>query len=242
MDDLFLSLRDVQVTFNRSRSFLNKKLQLVLNNINLEIYRNDKVAIIGRNGAGKSTLLNLMAGIIKPDDGEVKNLGYNVNLLALQAGFNNELSAKDNIILSGLLLKIPLKLIKSKIEKILHFAELSELASAPVRTFSSGMKARLGFAIASNLKSDLILIDETFSVGDARFKMKSQKVMDEWLKADQTFVLVSHQTEIIKKYCNKVYWLEEGKVFKVGEPKSVIEEFEIHICKFPSKFKSRIKV
>ena len=204
-----ISLRDVGVSYKRSGSLFRKPQYFeALRSINMDIYSGETLGILGRNGAGKSTLLKVISGIIRPDTGEVINYGVSVSLLALQAGFDPKLSGKDNAILSGMLQGYRHKEIQSKLDEIKCFSELDDFFYEPVRTYSNGMRARLGFSISMLTSPDVLLIDEALSVGDKEFKKKAEKVITDKVKSDQTVVIVSHIEQQISRLCSRVIRIE----------------------------------
>lgn len=206
-----ISLRDVGVRYKRAGSIFRKtQYYQALKSINLDIYPGETLGIIGRNGAGKSTLLKVISGIIKPDSGEVLNQGVSVSLLALQAGFDPNLSGRDNAILSGMLQGYSCKELESKIGAIAEFSELGDFFYEPVRTYSSGMKSRLGFSVSMYTNPDVLLIDEALSVGDREFRTKAEKEMIKKLQSNQTIVFVSHSQQQIDRLCDRVCVLSSG--------------------------------
>jgi lipopolysaccharide transport system ATP-binding protein len=206
-----ISLNNVSLRLKKHRSF-RAELFDILNNISFDVYNGESIGIIGRNGAGKSTLLKLIAGILEPDEGIIKHGNLRISLFSLQAGFENELNAVDNIFLSGILLGFSIKEIKSKLDVIIEYSGLANYTGQPLKTYSTGMKARLGFAIGYQLKTDVLLIDEILGVGDMEFKIKSRKAMTEKIKSDQTVILVSHDLNLIQETCSRIFWLENGKI------------------------------
>ncbi len=211
-------------------SFLEGKYRkpakkLVINNITLSVQRGEKIGIIGANGSGKSTLLKLICGIIQPTNGSVKVKGTIAPLIELGAGFDNELSVLDNIILYGVMLGFSRQEMKERAKVILEFAELEEYALVPVKGLSSGMTARLGFAIATDIEPDILILDEVLSVGDESFKNKSQQRMDEFWQDHVTILLVSHSMDLIQNACNQVIWLEQGKIKLIGDAKQVVKSY-----------------
>ena len=221
-----MSLSNVCLSFNRKHAVgRNAAKKLVLNDISFTLMHGETVGVIGRNGVGKSTLLKVIAGIIEPDSGEVVNNGYNASLLSLQVGFVPHLSGHDNAILSGMLLGMSKSEMKAAMGNIIEFSELGEYIDEPVNTYSMGMKARLGFSIAIQADPDIILIDEVLGVGDAPFKRKSRKALSDKIQSDKTVVLVSHNIKSIRELCDRVIWLENGKIVMVGETQDVVKEY-----------------
>jgi ABC-type polysaccharide/polyol phosphate transport system ATPase subunit len=199
--------------------------KLVLNDINLVIEQGEKVGIIGANGAGKSTLLKVICGILEPTSGSVRVRGNIAPLIELGAGFDPELSVIDNIIMYGVLLGFSRQEMKERVKPILEFAELEDYAFAPVKSLSSGMAARLGFSIATDIEPDILILDEILSVGDESFKRKSQNRMDQFWDANATIVVVSHSMELIERSCHKTIWLDKGNVKLIGESKEIIKYY-----------------
>ncbi|BAU64217.1 ABC transporter-like protein [Stanieria sp. NIES-3757] len=211
-------------------SFLEGKYRkpatkLVLDQIDLVIETGEKIGIIGLNGSGKSTLLKLICGILQPTTGTVKVKGNIAPLIELGAGFDSELSVLDNIILYGVMLGFSRQEMQTRAKSILEFAELQEYAFVPVKGLSSGMTARLGFAIATDVQPDILILDEVLSVGDESFKNKCQKRMDNFWQEHITILVVSHTMELIEKSCHRVIWMEKGKVKLIGQSKEVIAAY-----------------
>lgn len=195
-----------------------------LNDVSFGVERGEWLGIIGSNGAGKSTLLKILAGIYYPDSGSVVMGGKVVPFLELGVGFHSDLSARDNIYLNGLLLGIPKKTIQKKFNEIIDFAEIRPFVDQKLKNFSSGMQARLGFAIAIYAPADIFLIDEILAVGDYAFQQKSLNIFKNKLK-DKTVIFVSHDMNKIKENCHRVAWLVNGMINQVGKPEEVINEY-----------------
>jgi len=183
------------------------------------------VGIIGANGSGKSTLLKVICGILPPTTGSVKVSGNIAPLIELGAGLDQGMSLVDNIILYGVMLGFSRQEMIKRVQSILEFAELEEYAFAPVKALSSGMKSRLGFAIATDVQPEILLLDEVLSVGDASFKKKSKKRMEKLLKRDITVIVVSHDLKFVQQWCKKAIWLEKGKVIFSGSAKETAEYY-----------------
>jgi len=196
-----------------------------LRGVSFSLEKGETLGVIGRNGSGKSTLLRVIGRIYPPDEGQVEVHGTVSTLLSVGAGFQPELSGLENIYLNGVLMGLKEKEIGELLDSIVDFSELGEFINMPVKTYSSGMYARLAFSIAVNVKQDILLIDEVLGVGDAKFKQKSQERMKELLMEGRTIVLVSHNMDAIREFANKVIWLDKGKVVAQGEPKQVIEQY-----------------
>ncbi len=199
--------------------------KLVLEQIDLVIKSGEKVGIIGLNGSGKSTLLKLICGILKPTLGTVKVKGNIAPLIELGAGFDGELSVIDNIILYGVMLGFSRQEMQTRAQSILKFAELEDHRLVPVKGLSSGMAARLGFAIATDVEPDILILDEVLAVGDESFKNKCQKRMNNFWQEHITILVVSHSMELIKQSCNKVIWMEKGKIKLIGKAQEVIDAY-----------------
>ena len=195
-----------------------------LRHVSFTVERGETVGFIGRNGAGKSTLLRVVAGVYPPDEGKVSVGGEVSTLFALGAGFQPELSGQDNIYLNGVMMGLPKEQIDGIIDAIIEFAELGDFIDMPVRTYSSGMRSRLGFAIAMYSDKDIVLIDEIMGAGDAAFRQKAEVEMNR-IMGDKTVLLVSHAMNTIEKFASKVIWLDKGVIAAMGEPKEVIEQY-----------------
>ncbi len=211
-----IELKNVAVHYTESKSLFKREKYQALKDISFDVYKGETLGIIGRNGAGKSTLLRLLAGIIKPDKGEVIHHCKSVSLMALAAGFDPNLSGRQNAVISGMLIGHSKKEMLSKLEEIKEFAELGDFFEKPVKTYSSGMRARLGFATAMHTHPDVLLIDEVLAVGDANFKQKAEKAITDKIQSDITVILVSHSEQQMKRLCERVVWVESGKVVKSG--------------------------
>ncbi|HKM92316.1 MAG TPA: ABC transporter ATP-binding protein [Prolixibacteraceae bacterium] len=198
-----------------------------LKNVNLEIKKGEFFGIVGRNGSGKSTLIQIMNKAIPPDKGGQVTLNGKAIRLALGLGFNNELTARQNIMLNASVLGMSIKEIKAKMDEMIAFAELEDFVDTPVKFYSSGMKSKLMFSIAVNAEADIFLMDEFFGgVGDQSFREKADKVFHDRLVKGKTIIHVSHQMNTIKQYCNRVLLLDKGKVVMIGTPDEVIKIFE----------------
>ena len=195
-----------------------------LRHVSFTVERGDTVGIIGRNGSGKSTLLRVIAGVYPPDEGTVSIGGEVSTLFSLGAGFLNELSGLDNIYLDGIMVGLTRDRIDEIRDAIIEFAELGDFIDMPVRTYSSGMRARLGFAIAIHSDKDIVLIDEIMGAGDAAFRQKADVEMSRII-GERTVIIVSHNMSTIERFANKVIWLNKGVMAAMGEPKGVIEQY-----------------
>jgi len=195
-----------------------------LRHVSFAVERGETVGLIGRNGSGKSTLLRVIAGVYPPDEGKVSVEGEVSTLFGLGSGFNAELSGRDNIYLDGIMIGMTKNQIDGIIDTIVEFTELQDFIDMPVRTYSTGMRARLGFAIAMHSDKDIVLIDEIMSVGDVAFREKAEAEMNRII-GDSTVLLVSHEMGTIKKFASKVIWLDRGVIAAVGEPEEVIQKY-----------------
>ena len=217
MSTSLIRLIDVGFTYRTLSGLFSIEKYQALKSINFEINPGETLGVIGSNGSGKSTLLKVLARIYKPDEGEIL---YNVNkisLLSLALGFDPRLSGFDNAILSSMLLGATLREAKQNVAAIIDFSELGEFANHSVRTYSSGMRARLGFSVALNMQADVLLIDEALAVGDAKFKAKSEKAIAEKVTSSQTVVLVSHSAGQINRLCDRAIWIERGRIVQSGD-------------------------
>ena len=197
-----------------------------LKNVDFEIYRGEVVGFIGSNGAGKSTLLKVVAGVMKPTKGKVEAYGNICPMIELGAGFDPQLTARENIYLNGAVMGYSKELIDSKFDEIVDFSELKDFLDVPVQNFSSGMVARLAFSIATIVDPEILIVDEILSVGDIAFQAKSEAKMLNMIGGGTTVLFVSHSIEQIKKMCDRVVWIEHGVVQKIGG-KEVCDEYLI---------------
>lgn len=225
--NLYHEISYKEIVFNLLTKKKNeyKKKFLALEDVSFSIKRGESVAIVGKNGSGKSTTLGLIAGVLKPTKGNVSIALPPSPLLELGGGFHPELNAYENIKLNGVLLGIDLSKIESKIEDILEFSELGEFADQPIRTYSSGMLARLGFSIITQLDPTLLLIDEVLAVGDAKFRQKCIDTMLSFKEQGVTIVFVSHNPEDIRILCDRVIWIDEHQVKMDGSTEEVLPKY-----------------
>lgn len=195
-----------------------------LRHVSFKVESGDTVGIIGRNGSGKSTLLRIIAGVYPPDEGSITVQGEVSTLFSLGAGFQSELSGRDNIYMNGVMMGLTKKWIDNKIDSIIEFADIGDFIDMPVRTYSSGMRSRLGFSIAMHIDKDIVLIDEIMGAGDAAFRQKADIEMRRII-GEKTVLIVSHSMANIEKFANKAIWLNKGVVAATGEPKDVIQQY-----------------
>lgn len=216
------SLREFFVNWNRVKNY--KRLK-VLQGLNLEVKSGEWLGIIGANGSGKSTLLKIIAGIYEPDSGQVLVEGKLVPFLELGVGFNPDLSARDNIYLNGVILGMTRSKIAEKFDQIVQFAGVGRFVNQKLKNFSTGMQVRLGFSIAFQARGDIYLLDEILAVGDYQFQQKTDQVFRKMKQQGKTVILISHSLDNIKKYCDRVAWLDQGKIAKIGLPEKVIRQY-----------------
>ena len=220
-----IELRNVGVCYTRKSGMLRSSKFWALHDVSFDLYHGETLGVIGRNGAGKSTLLRLLAGIIAPDTGEVIHRVERVSLLALQAGFVQHLTGRQNAILNGILLGLTRRQVEERMDAMIRFAELEDFIDEPLRTYSSGMRARLGFTVAFQADPDVLLVDEVLGTGDASFKEKSAAAMREKIASDKTVVIVTHQPETVLDLCDRMAWVHQGVTIEVGEPEAVLAHY-----------------
>lgn len=197
-----------------------------LRGISFEVKKGEIMGIVGKNGSGKSTLLRAIAGIFSADSGSIELESDSVSLLSIGVGFQKKLSGRENIILSGMLLGFSEQEVRDKMDEIIEFANLGKFIDMPVKTYSSGMYSKLAFSITAVLETDIMLIDEVLSVGDAKFKKKSYKKMQELIMDEnRTVVIVSHSTETLERLCTSLLWLHEGEIKMQGDTKTVLDAY-----------------
>ncbi len=199
--------------------------KLVLDKISLSVQAGEKVGIIGANGSGKSTLLKLICGILQPTMGTIRVKGRISPLIELGAGFDPDMSVLENIVLYGVLLGFQRSEMMARAASILEFSELQEYVNTPVKALSSGMNARLGFAIATDVQPDILILDEVLAVGDESFRQKCKKRMDQLWDGHTTVLLVSHTLDDIRQSCDRVIWLDRGRIRYEGSPDEVIDQY-----------------
>lgn len=241
MGKTIVRLQDISLKFNidvnRATSlkefcvrFLKRDLRRdefwALKHISFKVKKGDVIGIIGHNGAGKSTLLKVISGIMKPTEGIVETNGNIVPMLELGSGFDMELTGRENIFLNGAILGYSEAFLKDKCQEIIDFSELGSFIEAPIRTYSSGMLARLAFSVACVVEPEILIVDEILSVGDADFQEKSRRRMMELMTGGTTVFFVSHDLDQIKEMCNKVLWLEHGEMQAFGEMQQICDKYE----------------
>lgn len=197
-----------------------------LKNVSFEVKRGESVALIGKNGSGKSTMLKILAGVLYPTEGTVTVNGSIAPMIELGAGFDMELTAKENIYMNGAILGHNRSFMEQHFEEIVEFSELREFINVPLKNFSSGMMARLGFSIATIIKADILIVDEVLAVGDFRFREKCYRKIDELLDGGTTLLFVSHSAEQVKALCPKAIWLDHGHLMAFGDTDEVYGMYE----------------
>jgi len=219
------SLKSAAVQLFRRRTH-HSEVFWALDGVSFDVHQGEVLGLIGPNGSGKSTLLGLLSRILRPTGGTVEARGRVCTLLELGAGFHPELTGIENIYLNGVILGLSRAEVSERIESIVAFAELGDFIESPVRTYSSGMVTRLGFAVAVHVEPDILLIDEVLAVGDERFTRKCYAKMNEF-RADprRTLILVSHDLEAVGALCTRVMWLERGRIVELGEASDVLEHY-----------------
>lgn len=196
-----------------------------LKDIDFRINKGDVVGIIGANGAGKSTLLKVVSGVYKPTTGTVEVNGKISPMIELGAGFDGELTARENIYLNGAILGYSKEFLEQKFDEIVEFSELKDFLDVPVKNFSSGMVAKLAFSISTIIDPEVLIVDEILSVGDIKFQEKSKNKMMSMIEGGTTVLYVSHSIDSIKELCSKVIWLDHGKIVKMGDTKEICDEY-----------------
>ncbi len=197
----------------------------VLRGVSFELRRGESLALVGRNGAGKSTLLSLIARVYKPTSGSIEIRGRVAPLLELGAGFHPDLSGRENVFFNGVILGLTRKEILARTDSIIAFAELESHIDAPVRSYSSGMLARLGFAVAVHVDADILIVDEVLAVGDFEFEQKCYRKIDEFRKAGGSILFVSHGWESVRRVADRCIWLENGLIAQEGDPDDVLSAY-----------------
>ena len=218
------SLKEYFIALMRRELIFNEFWALT--DVSFELEKGDRLGILGFNGAGKSTLLKVIAGVFRPTKGSVERTGVLAPLIELGAGFDPQYTGMENIYLYGACLGYSHKFIDEKLQDIIDFSELKDFIDVPLKNYSSGMKARLGFAIATIVEPDILILDEVLSVGDAKFKKKSEAKLMSLLEKDVTVLFVSHNTDQVRRLCNKAIILDKGKVIDSGDVESVTNHYE----------------
>ncbi|PLR29142.1 ABC transporter ATP-binding protein [Chimaeribacter arupi] len=217
-----------ELIFNprRALSLLRGRSYLAIEDISFKIQKGESVALIGRNGAGKSTSLGLVAGVMKPTSGAVKVVGRVASMLELGGGFHPELTGRENIRLNATLLGLRRKELKERMEKIIEFSELGEFIDEPIRVYSSGMLAKLGFSVITQVDPDILIIDEVLAVGDISFQRKCLATINDFKKRGVTILFVSHNLADVANVCDKVIWIENHRLRAIGDAPAVIASYK----------------
>ena len=236
-NDVAIEVNNLWIGYKNIQAYSIKKSLLRLKKVHVEefqavrgvsytVKRGEILGIIGKNGSGKSTMLKALAGIFCPDQGTIDLKGHSVSLLSIGVGFQKEITGRENILLSGMLLGFSEEQIRERMPDIIEFAELGKFIDMPVKTYSSGMHSKLAFSITAILQTEIMLIDEVLSVGDAKFKKKSYRKMKELISnKDRTVVIVSHNEQTLKDLCDRVMWMHDGEIKMIGDPEEVLEKY-----------------
>ena len=203
------------------------KIVHAVKNVSFEVNQGEILGIIGKNGSGKSTMLRAMAGIFQPDSGYIDLKGNSISLMSIGVGFNEDISGRKNIVLSGMTLGFTEEEMLRRTPEIIDFAEIGDFIDMPVRTYSSGMHSKLAFAITANLDTDIMLVDEVLSVGDERFKKKSRNKMKELITdSNRTVIMVSHEMDVMRELCDRILWINDGEMIAIGKTDEIITEYQ----------------
>lgn len=228
--DLYLRYKTLKQTSIRKSFFKLRKAKQekyeAIKGISFDVKKGEILGIIGSNGSGKSTLLRALAGIFSADSGSIELYSSSVSLIAIGKGFDKKLTGRENIRLTGMLLGFSKEMIEKKMPRIIKFADLGNFIDMPVKTYSSGMFSKLAFSINTILLTDIILIDEVLSVGDAKFRKKSEKRMKKIISDEKrTVIIVTHSMDYVKKMCHRVLWLEQGNIKMIGDSDTVVSAY-----------------
>ena len=223
-NDKIMSLKEFVTTALRGK--LEYSEFIALEHVSFDVRRGETLGLIGHNGAGKSTILKVISGILRPTEGSVQVAGNIVPMLELGSGFDFDLTGRENIFLNGSILGYSEEFLKAKYDDIVKFSELGQFIEVPIRNYSSGMLARLAFSIASLVEPEILIVDEILSVGDSNFQEKSYHRMMELMGGGTTVLFVSHALEQVKEMCDRVIWLEHGRVKMIGLAKEVCEQYQ----------------
>lgn len=241
MEKIVVSIQDASVRYNlatQKRHGLKDYLQalrrrellfqefIALKDISLTVRQGESWGIVGKNGSGKSTLLKLITGILRPYKGTVSVNGTVAPLLELGAGFDGDLTGRENIMMNGLILGMTEKDIRARFDEIVDFAEIETFLDVPLKNYSSGMKSRLGFSIATCARADILIADEVLATGDKAFQLKCEKRMQELLAGGTTLLFVSHSSAAVKRMCQKALWLDAGEMMMTGDAEEVVQVYE----------------
>ena len=222
------TLKEAAVSLFRGSQF---DAYWAIRGLDLEVRQGESVGIIGPNGSGKSTLLKAICGVLPPCEGTVRTSGRIAPLLELGGGFSSELTGRENIFLNGAIMGCKRSEMKERLESIIAFADIGDFIDAPISTYSSGMRARLGFAVATDVDPDILLLDEVFAVGDASFSAKAMARTESFFRSQRTVITVSHSLPMIQRLCTRVIYLRAGRVLRDGAPAEVIQHYEQDVAR-----------
>ena len=240
MDEKIIEVNNVSMMFNKSKEridnvkeyfirFIKRQIMIeefwALKNVSFDVKKGEFLGIVGLNGSGKSTLLKLISGVMKPTNGNINVKGTIAPLIELGAGFDMNLSARENVFLNGAVLGFSRKEMQKKFEWIIDFAELWDFVDSPIKNYSSGMIARLGFSIATASNPDILIVDEILGVGDFKFQQKCHRRMNEIIESGATVLFVSHSINQIKELCSRVVWLNNGELIDIGDTQRICEKY-----------------
>ena len=238
MDNIAITVKDVKIRYRylKKISLIKSMFSLkkfakteyfeAVKGVSFEVKKGQILGIVGKNGSGKSTMLKAIAGIFSPDEGYIDLHGNSVSLLSIGVGFKNALTGRENIYLSGMLLGFDKEHIDEKVDEIIEFSELGQFIDRPVKTYSSGMYSKLAFSITAILETEIMLIDEVLSVGDAKFRKKSFEKMKSLIEnKDRTVLIVSHSTETLQKLCDNILWIHDGEMKMIGKTEEVLPQY-----------------
>ena len=220
--EILISVKDLGLIYKVPRTLFSPIFVRALSGVSFDVYKGETLGVVGKNGSGKSTLLRALAGIYKPDQGEVRSGAETIALMTLSLGFDPVMSGRDNAIFGGMLLGFDNDYVEAQLEQIKAFSGIGEAFEAPVKTYSSGMMSRLSFAVAMKVSPDVMLLDELLAVGDESFRAKAYAAMREKIASDQTTIFVSHNVDEILALCDRAILLQEGRVVAQGDPQDII--------------------
>ena len=238
MEEVVISVKDVKIRYRflkkisllksmfSMKKFAKTEYFEAVKGITFDVKKGQILGIVGKNGSGKSTLLRAIAGIFSPDEGSIDLHGHSISLMSIGVGFNGALTGRENIYLSGTLLGFSREQINEKIDDIIEFSELGKFIDRPVKTYSSGMHSKLAFSITAILETEIMLVDEVLSVGDAKFKKKSYDKMKSLIEdSNRTVIIVSHSMDALQKLCDSILWIHDGEFKMMGKTEEVLPEY-----------------
>jgi len=221
-----VTLKDVAVNMFRQSKY---EEFWAVRGVNLRVAKGDSLGVVGPNGSGKSTLLKAIAGVLPPSEGSIRCDGRIAPMIELGAGFNEELTGRENIFLNGAIMGLSRDQVEERIDRIIDFAGIGDFIDVPLRNYSSGMKARLGFAVTSDVDADTLLLDEVFSVGDEVFKQKSAARIEQFFLSHRTVVTVTHSLETVQRLCNRAIYINRGRIVAEGAPADVVAAYRADV-------------